>query len=94
MFVGGGGGGGGGGGERSVNVFCVCVELGETGRVKNYLGECSLKTTRPNGERSAILVSNPVRATHCMVLGVREALTELRQSYWKLKIRTTILQVF
>ena len=56
MFVGGGGGGGGGG---SVNVFCVCVELGETGRVKNYLRECSLKITRPNGERSAILVSNP-----------------------------------
>ena len=51
MFVGGGGG--------SVNVFCVCVELGETGRVKNYLGDCILKITRPNGERSAILVSNP-----------------------------------
>ena len=32
MFVGGGGGGGGGGG--SVDVFCVCVELGETGRVQ------------------------------------------------------------
>ena len=56
MFVGGGGGGGGGG---SVNVFCVCVELGETGRVKNYLRECSLKIPRPNGESSAILVSNP-----------------------------------
>ena len=56
MFVGRGEGGGGG----SVNVFCVCVELGETWRVKNYLGECSLKITRPNGERSEILVSNPV----------------------------------
>ena len=28
--------------------------------MKNYLGECSLKITRPNGERSEILVSNPV----------------------------------
>ena len=28
-------------------------------QVKNYLGECSLKVTRPNGERSEILVSNP-----------------------------------
>ena len=37
--------------------LCLCG--GETGRVKNYLGEYSLKITRPNGERSAILVSNP-----------------------------------
>ena len=28
--------------------------------MKNYLGECSLKITRPNGEHSEILVSNPV----------------------------------
>ena len=27
--------------------------------MKNYLGECSLKVTRPNGEHSKILVSNP-----------------------------------
>ena len=27
--------------------------------MKNYLGECSLKVTRPNGERSKMLVSNP-----------------------------------
>ena len=27
--------------------------------MKNYLGECKLKVTRPNGERSEILVSNP-----------------------------------
>ena len=52
MFVGGGGG---------VLMFSVpCVELGETGQVKIYLGECSLKITRLNGECSAILVSNPV----------------------------------
>ena len=29
---------------------CVCVE--ETGGVKNYLGKCRLKATRPNGECS------------------------------------------
>ena len=28
--------------------------------MKIYLGECSSKVTRPNGERSEILVSNPV----------------------------------
>ena len=39
-------------------MFCVCVE--ETGRVKNYLDKCSLKVSRPNGECSEILVSNPV----------------------------------
>ena len=27
--------------------------------MKNYLGECSSKVTRQNGERSEILVSNP-----------------------------------
>ena len=27
--------------------------------MKNYLGECSFKITRPNGERPEILVSNP-----------------------------------
>ena len=27
--------------------------------MKNYLGECSSKVTRPNGERSKILVTNP-----------------------------------
>ena len=27
--------------------------------MKNYLGVCSLKITRPNSERSEILVSNP-----------------------------------
>ena len=27
--------------------------------MKIYLGECSSKVTRPNGERSEILVSNP-----------------------------------
>ena len=36
----------------------MCVE--ETGRVKNYLGECSFKVTRPDGQCSKILVSNPV----------------------------------
>ena len=29
--------------------------------MKNYLGECNLKVTRPNGEWSEILVSNPVK---------------------------------
>ena len=38
--------------------FCVCAE--ETGRVKNCLGEYSLKVTRPDGECFKILVSNPV----------------------------------
>ena len=28
--------------------------------MKNYLGECNSKVTRQNGERSEILVSNPV----------------------------------
>ena len=32
----------------------------ETGRVKNYLGECNLRVTRQVGECSEILVSNPV----------------------------------
>ena len=27
--------------------------------MKNYLGECNLTVTRPNGEWSEILVSNP-----------------------------------
>ncbi len=31
----------------------------ETGRVKIDLGECNLKVTRPDGECSEILVSNP-----------------------------------
>ena len=44
----------GGGG---LNVFCVDVE--ETGRVKNCLGKCGLKVTCPNGECSKIVVSNP-----------------------------------
>ena len=35
----------------------MCVQ--ETGRVKNYLGKCSLKVTRPDGECSEILLSNP-----------------------------------
>ena len=38
---------------------CVCVCVEETGQVKNYLGECTLKVTRPDGECSKILVSNP-----------------------------------
>ena len=35
--------------------------VGETGRVKNCLGDCSLKDTcpAPDGEYSKILVSNP-----------------------------------
>ena len=37
---------------------CVCAE--ETGRMKNCLGECSLKVTRPDGKCSKILVPNPV----------------------------------
>ena len=36
-----------------------CVE--DTGRVKIILGDCSLKVTRPDGECSKILVSNPVK---------------------------------
>ena len=51
---------GGGGGERFF--FCGCIE--ETGRVKNCLGECSLKVTRPDGECSKILVSNPAVGTN------------------------------
>jgi len=31
----------------------------DTGRVKIDLGECSLKVTRPDGECTKILVSNP-----------------------------------
>ena len=47
--------------------LCICAE--DTGQVKNCLGECSLKVTRPDGECSKILVSNPVlifkaRITH------------------------------
>ena len=45
-MVGKGGGGGGG-----VNVWA--------GRVKNGPGECILRVTRPNGECSQNLVSNP-----------------------------------
>ena len=52
MFVGGGGMGGG-------LMFSVFVRSKETGPVKNNQGECSLKVTRPNGERSKTLVSNP-----------------------------------
>ena len=33
----------------------------ETGRVKNYLGECNLRVTRQVGECSEILVSNPAK---------------------------------
>ena len=40
-------------------IFCVCVCVEETGRVKNCLGECSLKVTHPDGECSKILVFNP-----------------------------------
>ena len=46
-------------GEGGLNVFvCACAK--QTGRVKNCLGECSLKVTYPHGECSEILVSNPV----------------------------------
>ncbi len=31
----------------------------DPGRVKTDLGECNLKVTRPDGECSEILVSNP-----------------------------------
>ena len=41
--------------------FCVFAE--ETGQVKNCLGECSLKVSRPDGECSKILVSNPAYVT-------------------------------
>ena len=41
-------------------LFWVWME--DTGLVKNYLGKCNLKVTRPAGEGSEILVSNPV---HC-----------------------------
>ena len=41
-------------------MFFVCPE--ETGRVKNCLGECGLKVTRPNDVCSKILVSNPGQA--------------------------------
>ena len=49
-------GSGGGWGRLMLSVFEWSEE---TGRVKNFLGECRLKVTRPNGERSEILVSNP-----------------------------------
>ena len=55
MFVGGGGGGGGG-----VGIFFFFFFAEETGRVKNYLGECNLRVTRQVGECSEMLVSNPV----------------------------------
>ena len=45
------------GGGVGLNVFCV----EDTGRVKIILGDCSLKDTRPDGECSKILVSNPVK---------------------------------
>ena len=32
--------------------------------MKNYLGECSSMVTRPNGEHSEILVSNPAVGVH------------------------------
>ena len=35
----------------------MCLE--ETGQVKNCLGKCSFKVTRPDGECSKIFVSNP-----------------------------------
>ena len=44
---------GGGGGL----FFYVCAE--KTGRLKNCLGECSLKVTRRDCECFIILVSNP-----------------------------------
>ena len=47
-------------------MFFVCVRAEETGRVKNCLGECSLKVTRPNGECSKMLVSNPVHGLSCL----------------------------
>ena len=58
---------GAGPGGRAKCVFfffwCVCGEDWASeklsGRVKNCLGECSLKVTRPDGECSKILVSNP-----------------------------------
>ena len=40
--------------------MCVCV-CAKTEQVKAFLGECSLKVTRPDDECSKILVSNPVR---------------------------------
>ena len=46
-----------GGGAKCV---CVCV-CAKTEQVKAFLGECSLKVTRPDDECSKILVSNPVR---------------------------------
>ena len=48
----------GGGGRVECFFVCVCAE--ENRRVKNCLGECSLKVTRPDGGCSKILVSNPV----------------------------------
>ena len=36
--------------------------------MKNYLGECSSKVTRLNGERSEILVSNPAIITIIVTL--------------------------
>ena len=37
--------------------------------MKNYLGECSLKVTRRDGERSEILVSSPgLKAYACLAL--------------------------
>ena len=44
--------GGGGGG-------LIFFFMEETGQVKTELGECNLKVTRPDGECSKILVSNP-----------------------------------
>ena len=48
-------------------MFSVFVWSQETGRVKNYLGECSSKVTRQNGERSEILVSNPAKMPFVML---------------------------
>ena len=39
------------------------MSVKETGRVKNYMGECSFKVTCPDGECSTILVSNPDQVT-------------------------------
>ena len=46
--------------ERGAIFFFFFME--ENGRVKTDLGECNLKVTRPDGECSKILVSNPAKA--------------------------------
>ena len=76
MFVGGG-----------LTVSCVCVE--ETGRVNNYLGECSLNSTRPDGECSEILVANPDTAFKLETVDVH--FTELLASALSLTTKQTAL---